>query len=93
MNATGIVMHVDDLGKIVIPKEIRQRCHIKEGDPLELYVGEDQEIVLKLYQPFAEPWRLLEETAEQMWNCEDFHAFASEVFALAKKIKSQSVEP
>lgn len=90
MKATGIVRRIDDLGRIVIPKEIRQRCHIKEGDPLEIFVSEDKEIVFKLYQPFAEPWRLLEEAAEQMRDSEDFHVFASEVFALAKKIKKST---
>ena len=90
MNATGIVRRIDDLGRIVIPKELRQRCHIKEGDPLELFVGEDNEIILKLYQPFAEPWRLLEEAAEQMMDSEDFHTFAPEVYALAKKVKKST---
>lgn len=90
MKAIGIVRRIDDLGRIVIPKEIRQRCHIKEGDPLELFVGEDNEITIKLYQPFAEPWRLLEEAAEQMMDSEDFHTFASEVYTLAKKIKKST---
>ena len=38
MKATGIIRRVDDLGRVVIPKEIRRRCHIKEGEPLEIYV-------------------------------------------------------
>ena len=90
MEATGIVRRIDDLGRIVIPKEIRRRCHIKDGDPLEIFVGEDEEIVFKLYQPYAQPWRLLEEAAEEMRDSEDFHVFASEVFALAKKIKKST---
>lgn len=90
MKATGIVRRIDDLGRIVIPREIRQKCHIKEGDPLEIFTGEENEILLKLYQPYAQPWRLLEEAAEQMRDSEDFHVFASEVFALAKKIKKST---
>ena len=52
MKATGIVRRIDDLGRIVIPKEIRQNLKIKEGDPLELYTTKDGEIVFKKYSPF-----------------------------------------
>ena len=55
MRATGIVRRVDDLGRIVIPKEIRRRCHIKEGDPLEIFIDPVEScICLKLYQPYSE---------------------------------------
>lgn len=49
MKATGIVRRVDDLGRIVIPKEIRRTIGIKEGDPIELYLDEEGGIVLKPY--------------------------------------------
>lgn len=49
MKATGIVRRVDDLGRIVIPKEIRRTICIKEGDPMELYLDEEGSIVLKPY--------------------------------------------
>ena len=49
MKATGIVRRVDDLGRIVIPKEIRRTICIKEGDPIELYLDEEGGIVLKPY--------------------------------------------
>lgn len=49
MKATGIVRRIDDLGRIVIPKEIRRTCNLREGDPMELYLGEDDAIVLKKY--------------------------------------------
>ena len=49
MKATGIVRRVDDLGRIVIPKEIRRTCNLREGDPMELYLGENDVIVLKKY--------------------------------------------
>lgn len=90
MKATGIVRRLDDLGRICIPREIRQKCHLKDGDPLEIFIGEENELVLKLYQPYAQPWRLLEEAAEVMRDSEDFHIFASEAFALAKKIKKST---
>ena len=50
MIATGIIRRVDDLGRIVIPKEVRKSLGIKEGDPLELFTTGEGEIVFKLYQ-------------------------------------------
>jgi stage V sporulation protein T len=50
MNVTGIVRRVDDLGRILIPKEVRQRLGIKVGDPLEFFTTREGEIILKLYQ-------------------------------------------
>ena len=51
MKATGIVRRIDDLGRVVIPipKEIRRICNLREGDPIEIYLGEDGEIILKKY--------------------------------------------
>lgn len=54
MRATGIVRRVDDLGRVVIPKEIRRTLRIKEGDPLELFTTREGEVVFKKYQPFEE---------------------------------------
>lgn len=51
MKATGIVRRMDDLGRIVIPKEIRRNIGAKEGDPFEIYIGEDGVIAFKLYKP------------------------------------------
>ena len=53
MKATGIVRRIDDLGRIVIPKEIRRAMRIKEGDPLEIFTTSDGEIVLKAFKPLA----------------------------------------
>ena len=47
MKATGIVRRIDDLGRIVVPKEIRKVLRIREGDPLEIFTGKEGEIVLK----------------------------------------------
>lgn len=52
MRDTGIVRRIDDLGRVVIPKEIRKTLRIKEGDPLEIYTNKD-ELTLKKYSPFS----------------------------------------
>lgn len=51
MRATGIIRRVDELGRVVIPKEIRRSSRIKEGDPMEIYTGHDGEIIFKKYNP------------------------------------------
>ena len=51
MKATGIVRRIDDLGRIVIPKEIRRSFRIKEGDPLEIFTNADGEVIFKKYSP------------------------------------------
>ncbi len=47
MKATGIVRRIDDLGRVVIPKEIRRTMRIREGDPLEIYTSNDGEVIFK----------------------------------------------
>ncbi len=54
MRATGIVRRIDELGRVVIPKEIRRTLRIREGDPLEIYTDHDGEVVLKKYSPIGE---------------------------------------
>lgn len=54
MKATGVVRRIDDLGRLVIPKEIRKVHHIKEGDPLEIFTDKEGEIILKKYSPIGE---------------------------------------
>lgn len=91
MRATGIVRRVDELGRIVIPREIRRRCHIREGDALEIFIDPVEScICLKWYEPYSEPWRLLEDAAEEMRGTEDFSDFVADVEALAKKIKKST---
>ena len=56
MKATGIVRRIDDLGRVVIPKEIRRNFHIREGDPMEIYMSEDGKYVcFKKYMVTEEP--------------------------------------
>lgn len=54
MKATGIVRKIDELGRVVIPKEIRKSLRIREGDPLEIYVEKNGEVVLKKYAPLGD---------------------------------------
>ncbi|MBO5797183.1 MAG: AbrB/MazE/SpoVT family DNA-binding domain-containing protein [Clostridia bacterium] len=54
MKATGIVRRIDDLGRVVIPKEIRRTMRIREGDPLEIFTSNDGEVVFKKYSPMGE---------------------------------------
>ncbi len=54
MKATGIVRRIDDLGRVVIPKEIRRTMRIREGDPLEIYTAADGEVIFKKYSPMGD---------------------------------------
>lgn len=54
MKATGIVRRIDDLGRVVIPKEIRRTMRIREGDPLEIYTDREGEVIFKKYSPISE---------------------------------------
>ena len=54
MKATGIVRRIDDLGRVVIPKEIRRTMRIREGDPLEIFTDKDGELIFKKYSPIGE---------------------------------------
>ena len=64
MKATGIVRRIDDLGREVIPKEIRRTMRIREGDPLEIYTDRDGEVVFKKYSPVGEMSPLAAQYAE-----------------------------
>lgn len=66
MKATGIVRRIDDLGRVVIPKEIRRTMRIREGDPLEIYTGGDGDVIFKKYSPIGELSQLAGDYAESM---------------------------
>lgn len=66
MKATGIVRRIDDLGRVVIPKEIRRTLRIKEGTPLEIYTDREGEIILKKYSPIGELSIFAKEYAEAL---------------------------
>ena len=72
MKATGIVRRIDDLGRVVIPKEIRRTLRIREGDPLEIFTDREGEIILKKYSPIGEfgvPVKLYAESLSQTMGC------------------------
>lgn len=66
MKATGIVRRIDDLGRIVIPKEIRRTLRIREADPLEIYTDREGEIILKKYSPIGEMGTFAKQYADSM---------------------------
>lgn len=66
MKATGVVRRIDDLGRIVIPKEIRKTLRIREGDPLEIFTDKEGEIILKKYSPIGELSEFASQYAETL---------------------------
>lgn len=66
MKATGIVRRIDDLGRVVIPKEIRRTLRIREGDPLEIFTDRDGKIILKKYSPIGELGLFARQYAESL---------------------------
>ncbi len=79
MKATGIVRRVDDLGRIVIPKEIRRTLRIREGDPLEIYTEKDGGVIFRKYSPMGD----LQDFASQM--CEAIGANTGHVAAVSDR--------
>lgn len=68
MKATGIVRRIDDLGRVVIPKEIRRTLRIREGDPLEIFTDRDGEVILKKYSPIGELGDFAQEYADSLFE-------------------------
>ena len=66
MKATGIVRRIDDLGRVVIPKEIRRTLRIREADPLEIFTDREGEIILKKYSPIGEMGTFAKQYAESL---------------------------
>ena len=79
MKATGIVRRVDDLGRIVIPKEIRRTLRIREGDPLEIYTEKDGGVIFRKYSPMGD----LQDFAAQM--CEAIGANTGRIAAVSDR--------
>ncbi len=66
MKATGIVRRIDDLGRVVIPKEIRRTLRIREGDPLEIFTDNEGQVILKKYSPIGELSSFVKEYADAL---------------------------
>lgn len=72
MKATGIVRRIDDLGRVVIPKEIRRTMRIREGDPLEIYTDREGEVIFKKYSPIGELMDFASSYAEALYKTCNF---------------------
>ncbi|MDR3085353.1 MAG: stage V sporulation protein T [Christensenellaceae bacterium] len=68
LKATGIVRRIDELGRVVIPKEIRRTLRIREGDPLEIFTDRDGEVILKKYSPIGELSAFAKEYTESLFR-------------------------
>lgn len=93
MKATGIVRRIDDLGRIVIPKEIRKTFHIKESDPMEIFINGEGEIVLKKYSLMGEMPSFAKQYAESLAQTTGHVAVITDrdtVVAVAGGLKSLS---
>ncbi len=91
MKATGIVRRIDDLGRIVIPKEIRKNFHIKESDPMEIFINGDGDIILKKYSPMGEMLSFAKEYADSLAQASGHIAVITDrdtVIAVSSGLKS-----
>jgi AbrB family transcriptional regulator, stage V sporulation protein T len=68
MKATGMVRRIDDLGRIVIPKEIRRTLRIRENDPLEIFTDREGEVILKKYSPIGDLREFAQEYADSLYE-------------------------
>ncbi len=78
MKATGIVRRIDDLGRVVIPKEIRRTMRIREGDPLEIYTDGGGEVIFKKYSPIGEIGEFAAQYAESLYKTCGFSVIISD---------------
>ena len=72
MKATGIVRRIDDLGRVVIPKEIRRTMRIREGDPLEIFTNRDGEVIFKKYSPIGELLGFASQYADTLYKTSSY---------------------
>lgn len=99
MKATGVVRRMDDLGRIVIPKEVRRTLRIRDGDPLEIYTDRDGEIIFKKYAPIGELGNYAREYADALYEatshtaciCDDRAVLA--VAGGSKQLANQALGP
>ncbi len=95
MKATGVVRRIDDLGRVVIPKEIRKTLRIKEGEPLEIFTDKDGSILLRKYSPIGELTEFATEYAETLAKTTGHMAFITDkdtVIAVSGGSKKEYLE-
>jgi AbrB family transcriptional regulator (stage V sporulation protein T) len=95
MKATGIVRRIDDLGRVVIPKEIRRTLRIREGDPLEIFTDREGEVILKKYSPIGELTEFANEFCESLYETTNYVAIISDrdrIIAIAGGSKKEYLE-
>lgn len=95
MKATGIVRRIDDLGRIVIPKEIRRTLRIKEGDPLEIYTDREGEVIFKKYSPIGELQSFASEYADTLQKTSSMPIFIcdrDEIIAVSGASKKEYMD-
>ncbi len=95
MKATGIVRRIDDLGRVVIPKEIRRTLRIREGDPLEIFTDREGEVILKKYSPIGELNEFANEYCESLYETTNYTAIISDrdtIIAVAGGSKKEYLE-
>ena len=81
MKATGIVRRIDELGRVVIPKEIRRTQRIRRGDPLEIFTTGDGEVIFKKYSPVGELQGVAVQYAEVLSRSFALTAFVAQMNA------------
>ena len=92
MKATGIVRKIDDLGRIVIPKEIRKTLHIREGDPLEIFIEQKGDIILRKYAPMGDMIDMSSKYIDTLSEMTEFIACITDsetVIAISKNYKNE----
>ena len=95
MKATGIVRRIDDLGRVVIPKEIRRTLRIREGDPLEIFTDREGEVILKKYSPIGELNEFANEYCESLYEATNYIAIISDrdtIIAIAGGSRKEYLE-
>ena len=95
MKATGIVRRIDDLGRVVIPKEIRRTMRIREGDPLEIFTDKDGELIFKKYSPIGELTDFASQICDSLRKATDGIAAVCDrdtVIAVAGGVKRELLE-
>jgi AbrB family transcriptional regulator (stage V sporulation protein T) len=92
LKATGIVRRIDDLGRVVIPKEIRRTLRMREGAPLEIFVDREGEVILKKYSPIEELGAFAKEYADSLYEAIGHIAFVADqdtIIAVAGAAKKE----